>query len=83
MKPVEFEGQTALLGPPREAQRGTCGALPVRREEHPHWGMCYVSYWRPTKEELEILNAGGHVRLMVGGSHPPVWLDADRVVELP
>lgn len=83
MKPVEFEGQTRLLGPPKDAARGTCGALPVRQVPDPHWGTCHYSYWRPSPEELAILNAGGHVRLMVGGGHPPVWIDAEHVQELP
>lgn len=83
MKPVEFEGQTVLLGPPKESQRGTCGALPVRIAPDTIWGRSFVSYWRPAPEELEILNAGGHVRLTVQSLHPPVWIDAEKVVELP
>ena len=84
MKPVEFVGQTRLLGPPRQAERGTCGALPVRSQVDKIWGVTYLSYWRPTPEELAILVAGGHVRLQVcGGAHPPVWIDAEKIEELP
>jgi hypothetical protein len=72
MKPVEFEGQTGLLAPPPGTPRGECGALPVLRQP---WG--FASVWKPTPEELAVLNAGGHVRLAVHGiAHPPVRLDA-------
>lgn len=80
MKPVEFEGQTIILGPPPGTPRGECGALPVARTD-----SGFVSVWKPDPGDLAILNAGGHVRLAVqGGAHPPVRLDVvDGVKELP
>ncbi len=83
MKPVEFAGQTQLLGPPRNSQRGDCGALPVRIVSDETWGRLFFSYWRPSPEELAVLNAGGHVRLQVCNLHPPLWVDAEKVEELP
>jgi hypothetical protein len=72
MKPIEFEQQTTLLGPPKDTQRGTCGALPVLVQDG-----SFQSFWKPTPEDLEMLNNGGHVRLCVfGAGHPPVWVDA-------
>jgi hypothetical protein len=84
MNPIEFEGQTVLLGPPPGTPRGECGALPVKRVQVGTFGGYFMSYWKPTPEELAALNAGAHVALAVhGGAHPPVWLDVERVVELP
>lgn len=80
MNPVEFEGQSTVLGPPPGTPQGTVGCLPVAAFA---WGM--RSFWRPSVEELSILNSGGHVCLDVhGGAHPPVWVSvAHDVRELP
>lgn len=79
MKCVEFEGQTTLLGPPPGTKRGACGALPVHIAE---WGIC--SYWKPSPEDLALLNNGAHVRLTVHSRiHPPVSLQVERCEELP
>lgn len=82
MKPIEFEHQTLLLGPPKDMQRGLCGALPVRITEG-----TFLSFWKPSADDIEALKNGGHIRLCVwGGTHPPVWVDATPagyVKELP
>ena len=85
MNPVEFEGQTTLLVPPKDSKRGECGALPVLIVDDIHpFGRTFFSYWRPTPEELAKLNAGEHVRLAIhGGAHPPVWIDVQKIEELP
>lgn len=73
-----------LLGPPREMQRGTCGALPVVIGLEKGEIVGFASYWKPTPEELAALNGGAHVKLQIfGGGHPPVWVDVERVAELP
>lgn len=82
MKPIEFEQQTTVLGPPRGWARGECGALPVQMVEG-----TLQSYWKPTPEEIEALKNGGHIRLTVHShAHPPVWVDvtpAGYAKELP
>jgi len=84
MKPVEFEGQDIVLGPPPGTPRGECGGLPIRRVREGVFGGHMESYWKPSAEDLAALNAGAHVRLAVhGGAHPPVWIDVDHCVELP
>lgn len=54
-----------------------CGALPITRMEadgHP----AVVSFWKPTAEELAMLNAGGSVALWVlGQSMPPVSVEVE------
>jgi hypothetical protein len=78
MKAVEWSGQTTILNPPRGWDNGgdnpKCGGLPVEvlRDEH---GTVMRSMWRPSREDLEILNDGGYVVLSVLGTmHPPVAL---------
>lgn len=46
----------------------------VEIDGHP----CLQSVWRPTAEELAVLNAGGYVTLnMLSNAHPPVRLDVE------
>ena len=69
----------AVLGAPKGWDQGEvpCGALPITRTECD--GLpCVVSYWKPTADELAMLNAGGSVALWVAGtSMPPVMLAVD------
>lgn len=71
---------------------GECVALPVQRvliaDELLGGPRMFAqrSFWRPSTEELEILNAGGVVGLDVltaapGGGHPVVRLLATHVEE--
>lgn len=75
MRPVNFAGVTRILGPPANwdgGELGPCGELPVRQDGH-----VIESVWRPTPEELALLNRGGGVRLtVIGVAHPVVALDA-------
>ena len=39
-------------------------------------GESLSTYWKPSLEELEALEAGAHVRLRIyGGQHPPVSIE--------
>jgi len=81
MKAVEFEGQTTLLGPPRGTRCGECGALPIII--FPDRGVM-ASFWKPSPEDLIMLNNGAHIRLDVwSGAHPPVAMSVERANELP
>jgi hypothetical protein len=76
---LEFDAQTRVLNAPagwNESQPIQCGMLPI--EDTAFDGIpAMVSYWKPTPEELAVLIAGGHIRLIVyGAQHPPVWVDA-------
>lgn len=85
MEPVQFAGQTKVLGAPEGSPPGECAGLAVRMAFiDTSAGVCLQSFWKPSLEELAALNAGAHVRLTVHGlGHPPVWLDVERVQELP
>lgn len=61
-----------LRGP---ASMPDCLDLPAMYTEHGDGTVSWTSFWRPTPEELELLNANGHVMLVVHGrGHPPVWV---------
>lgn len=79
MKPIKTPHTNAILGAPpgwNEAQHGPCIGLPVLQTEDPY----FYSYWATTwRERLSIL-IGRPVRLcVVGGSHPPVSMDTERI----
>lgn len=77
MKPTTNELTTITLGKPitwDEATQGPCGGLPVCRQDGE-----YYSYWTTTWRERLAILFGRPVRLcVVGFSHPPVHLDAER-----
>jgi hypothetical protein len=82
MKPVAIEGMTRDLVKPRDwddEKNGTCGSLEIRDEEF-RFGNGMISHWKPSENELKILNEGGVVQLCVCGEvHPPVALSAEKV----
>lgn len=76
MNKIQHASNNCVLGAPAGWDQGElpCSALPITRT---HVGdmLAVVSYWRPTAEELAVLNAGGHLELSVlGASMPPVQL---------
>lgn len=52
---------------------GECSDLQVRKLT----GDICQSAWRPSKEELAILNAGGTVILSIWGGQPPVAIGVE------
>ncbi|MBY0238474.1 MAG: hypothetical protein K2X55_04095 [Burkholderiaceae bacterium] len=79
MQKIQHPSNNAVLGAPAGWDQGhvPCSALPITRTEVD--GMpTVVSFWRPTAEELAVLNAGGSVALWVAGtSMPPVMVEVD------
>jgi hypothetical protein len=76
MNPAIIKNATRNLGPPPDVSSSDCGRLFVRDvKEDGFIGM--KSAWKPTPEELQILNAGGCVMLTVFSSiHPMVSIGA-------
>lgn len=68
-----------VLGAPVGWDQGelACAAIPITRTQFN--GMdAVVSYWRPSAEELAVLNAGGSIELAIlGRTMPPVSLSVD------
>ena len=76
MKPVRFEGRNTTYTAP------DCMDLPTQAEQR-DGKLEVTSCWKPSAEELEILNAGGCVCLCVRGGQPPVALWAQQVAVIP
>lgn len=71
---------TVLAAPPG-VSIDECRALPIRRAQFSDGAPCVQSFWKPTPEELALLNAGEPVIFTAWGTtHPPVILE---VMELP
>ncbi|MBV6321917.1 hypothetical protein [Duganella violaceipulchra] len=68
-----------VLGAPKgwDQDEVPCRALPITRVSYD--GIAAVmSYWKPTADELAMLNAGGSVALsIIGTTMPPVMLAVD------
>ena len=78
MNPVKFAGMNAVYTAPG------CDDLPAMRTEHEEVGKETVtSVWKPTPEDLEILNNGGCVCLSIWGGQPPVsmWTQDVNIVD--
>lgn len=71
MIPNRIEGATHRLGKPQgwDSNDPNCVHLWIRKE-----GEVFTSSWEPTPAELELLKAGGSVRLSIVGGQPPVML---------
>ena len=55
-----------------------CNALPITRIQYSDGTPAVASYWKPTADELALLNRGQAVRLTVlGTTHPPLMLGVD------
>jgi hypothetical protein len=71
---VSHPSNNLLLGAPSDwdQSKTSCGALPATRMEV-DGNPVIVSFWKPTADELQQLQAGGTVALWVyGTSHPVV-----------
>jgi hypothetical protein len=79
MNRVQHITNNAVLGAPAGWDQGElpCSALPITRVSYD--GIAVVmSYWKPTSEELAVLNDGGSVALsVIGVTMPPVMLSVD------
>lgn len=79
MQKIQHPSNNGVLGAPAGWDQGElpCGALPITRA---HVGdlPAVVSYWRPSVEELAVLNSGGSIALWVlGATMPPVNLSIE------
>lgn len=79
MNKHQHPSNNAVLGAPQGWDQGAlpCSALPITRSDVDGFA-CVNSYWRPTAEELAVLNDGGSVVLSVlGTTMPPVAVSVD------
>jgi hypothetical protein len=76
MKPVKFVGANCSYTAPG------CEDLPTLRELDGE-RLSVTRVWKPSAEDLEVLNNGGCVCLNVLGGQPPValWVQEVNIVE--
>lgn len=81
MIPKQHPSNNHVFGAPGgwDQDKLPCSALPVTLGPTDEGGWAGImSYWKPTDEELAVLNAGGLVKLTVlGRQHPVVSLGVD------
>ncbi len=70
MEPVKHSSHNFNYGPPSGVSEEEIGNLSCRRELEDGYPLV-TSHWKPSAEELEILNAGGTVRLGVNAAPIP------------
>ena len=67
-----------IIGKPEDLQDGSCNPLPISRYADQN-GQWVVSYWKPNKEELELLKNGGTIAVHIKSTaidHPVIGLEA-------
>ena len=77
MKPIKFVGMNT-----NHTAEG-CGDLPTMVEREDSGAVSITSVWKPSEEDLKILNEGGCVCLSLYGSQPPVamWAQEVNIIE--
>ena len=74
MNAVKFEGMNVTYTAPG------CGDLPSFVEVNSEEGRLVVtSCWKPSEEDLAVLNNGGCICLHVVGGQPPVAISAQHI----
>ena len=66
MEPVKFHGMNTNY------VADGCDNLPTMVEKDEFGAVSITSVWKPSEEDLKILNEGGCVCLAVYGGQPPV-----------
>lgn len=74
MEPVKFQGMNTTYVAPN------CGDLPTKVEMQEGDIKAITSVWKPSEEDLKLLNDGGCVCLSVYGFQPPVSLWTQEVM---
>lgn len=78
MLPIRIANATRVLAESQDEYF----ALAIRDEVLKGMGPAMTSLWEPTPQELELLKAGGHIRLSIMGTvHPPVMLSVQEPPE--
>jgi hypothetical protein len=75
MNPTQSVFCNAVLQAPPGVSIEECTPLAIKRTEYECGHKSITSYWRPTAEELKILNANGLVSIeMLTPEHPMIIL---------
>lgn len=79
MNKIQHPSNNSVLGAPAgwDQKILPCSALPITRTEV-DGQPAVVSFWKPTPEELALLNQGQAIALwVIGGTMPPVSLTVE------
>lgn len=81
MTPVDFREHNTRFGPPEGLEESQCQSIPAYVHTV-QGGSCdgvqqVVVAWRPTPEELVVLEQGGPIYVAVLGGLPPHYLCVD------
>lgn len=76
MNHIQHRSNNDVLGAPPGVTIDECRALPITRVKYPPNDIpAVVSFWKPTREELEAINRGEPIYLsIIGNTHAPVLL---------
>ena len=76
MTPIYHKSNNMVLGPPK-GMEDSCQKLSATMLTNEGDGQVTITtFWKPSPEELALLNSNGSIALWVWGrGHPPVWLD--------
>lgn len=78
MNPTQHPSNNDVLRPPAGASVDECRALPITRVVYGETTPAVISYWKPSAEQLRLLNTGAPVWLSVlGMTHPPMAIGVD------
>jgi len=73
MNRLQHPSNNGVLGAPPGVPIDECVALPITRVVFADGAHGLAHYWAPTAKELELLNAGKPVRVIVlAVTHPPM-----------
>lgn len=75
---VHHSSNNMLLGAPQGVSKEDCATLPATMTVADDQVTTITSWWKPTPQELEVLNSNGAIILVVWGKgHPMVYIGAD------
>lgn len=79
MTPEVHSSSNDVLGAPAGMPTGECDALAITQIVWSNGAQGVVSFWRPSEDELQLLNEGQPVRVSFAGAvtHPPFFVGVD------
>ena len=76
MQRTQHPSNNSVLGAPPNTTIEQCSALPITRIEYGDGTQAVASYWRPSAEELKLLQQGALVCLTIlGTTHAPLKIE--------
>lgn len=78
MLPINFPEANLTFTKPASMTDEECGSLPVFSGQDLDGRPCIISKWQPSKEDIEAINRGEGIYLIISGTGmPPVSLQTE------